>query len=875
MLEGLKRLPERRGLAKWLNENRNFTKLSPSKTDLTEPKGKKETALETKLSDIRERGREFSRKAGQVAVFFDQAINSPHLNSNGLMLIDQFLERSVEHGIAPYTFTQFVTKMTDIIDPPPQDKAKRFIELYLKSMKLRHNQFHSKTSAEIMDNIIRLTKNHASYNKEKFDNYARVIDRMHSLGYSPAAATELMLVADRSANDYKRVLNLGIRAARNLNGDGREFLFNAFTSQIGFDFNKDLKEFRRERLEKKEQVKEGHPLLDYKHLEKEAPEISLLTKIQIYKALKKAKMSSEDISKAIELYSTQGHRLGCDNQTSRAMWKLDEIFIALCISLKDEKEIITAMDDFSKAKDNDGILVTDVQELSTLYKKIVSTSKSAAEIKENFDQLLKPYFEFARRDVGTYFLKRYKALLYACDNLPSTRLALRNFAANYKADPPNFDAQLKELNQMLILSFAEMNRRGVEDARSFILARLIQSKKAYPLTEAREELRTKQINDVFDFGLDVFHGYEAFTQEARPIRHPDQWVTAPFLQRMLGDLADKSYRLNCSKEKHLDRVFPGPAMHFEGIKVPEKHKDFLFEDIPEESMDILKFKDRNYSALENTSVTITRGAIILSNPQILLPIGLPENLHPHSLIIYNDHFANEKNIVALLVPTDFVNVQIDPSKIEAQNYKGFDSNLPDMINSQLGAKTIKDSCPSYDPASVKTIRTGFGDNTDYSEGVYKAMMDYQDIFRKLQLTMSLYRKGYVGKNFTTMDLRPEFRSTPDTTMLMLNELFNWRDHYKNTDGHKASTPVLVDVDPFRISDARNWSFKVDPTAKEGIEISFKDNDHTIIIPDPPEDPEMQRDWLKDARTTWGAEIYSRIYNEALTKDLKLYNRSQV
>ena len=188
----------------------------------------------------------------------------------------------------------------------------------------------------------------------------------------------------------------------------------------------------------------------------------------------------------------------------------------------------------------------------------------------------------------------------------------------------------------------------------------------------------------------------------------------------------------------------------------------------------------------------------------------------------------------------------------------------------------------YNLCTADTLRGGFGNCNNSHQDVYQAVMAYKSIWRKLQLVLSLLDRGFQdhNKHLTngTFNIRPELAPNFNQTDFMLNEVYNWREWYLNSDS-KAGTPVLIDADPFRISDERNWTIKLDPAGTDGVELSIRDmetGDVTVqTLPDPPADDTLREDWSAAIKTTWGSEVYSRIHDELLTKALRFYNRNQI
>ena len=475
----------------------------------------------------------------------------------------------------------------------------------------------------------------------------------------------------------------------------------------------------------------------------------------------------------------------------------------------------------------------------------------------------------------------FVALVQVENTLPSVNIALRNFkkalSKNLYSNQGEFT---KAVNDLSTLAFEELNRRGLINERDTVLPTISHSIANYPAGSPIHF--PHQIGEVYDFGLDIFHGFEALTQAARPIRGIEKPLVS-LLERNLRHLAHSesdSYRLNCSKEKHLDLEFPGIAWHFDNLRVPEIQKQIL-ESIPSGYLDTVGIASNNFDDLEATEISIMRGGVIMSNSSVTLQDSAGQ-VQDYSPIFYNDHFDNPTNTVILMVPSKKIKDKINASKVELRNYSGHDVSKSDILTAGLDAHSLMKDPDVYNLCTADTLRGGFGNCNNSHQDVYQAVMAYKSIWRKLQLVLSLLDRGFQdhNKHLTngTFNIRPELAPNFNQTDFMLNEVYNWREWYLNSDS-KAGTPVLIDADPFRISDERNWTIKLDPAGTDGVELSIRDmetGDVTVqTLPDPPADDTLREDWSAAIKTTWGSEVYSRIHDELLTKALRFYNRNQI
>ncbi len=480
---------------------------------------------------------------------------------------------------------------------------------------------------------------------------------------------------------------------------------------------------------------------------------------------------------------------------------------------------------------------------------------------------------------SSYCLRCLTALFEIESELPSVTVAIRNFDKAIK-EIPLYLNNLYPIINLLTIVYEELNRRGIaNNLFDHFLSNVVAHKPSYLRSPESSEKFSREIGQVYEFGLDVFHGLESLTQAARPINDISMPVPC-LLQRCLSHFANDSYQLNCSKEKHLDFKFPGASWRFENLKIPEIQKDILRKSATLERLKLVDISSADFDALESSNITIMRGGIILSNPAIKLLNRENRSEEAYSVIIYSDHFDNPTNTVMLLVPTGVVESKITASKVKLNAYKGYSNKLPDIIEAGLDARSLKRREDTINLLTERTIRGGFDFGTGLShERIYNSIMAYKSIWRKLQLAMSLYDKGYLDSGKCKLEpikIRSEFRNGFRSSELLLNEAYNWREWFLSI-GNKDGTPVLIDADPFRYSDKRNWGIKLDPTAAEGIELTVKTDqgENTMILPDCPREGEARSDWLSEVRTAWGTEVYSRVYSRPLTKALRFYNRHQI
>jgi len=484
------------------------------------------------------------------------------------------------------------------------------------------------------------------------------------------------------------------------------------------------------------------------------------------------------------------------------------------------------------------------------------------------------------RSRGGYFalyilLKKLNSLLQVESKLPSVVIAIRNLdkaidkslvSAPEEVDPA--------INNILTIVYAELDRRGLQEDKMKIWPVFGSEIANYPGGNLDEHVR--QIGEVYDFGLDVFHGFETLTQAARPIRKINQPQNS-LLERCLTHLAQNSYRLNCSQEGHMDFKFPGISWLYEKFKIPQVKKEILNK-IKIENLYKVGILTNKFDDLEASDIAVMRGGLILSNPSIQLrdSFGGRER---YSLVMYNDHFDNPTNTPMLLVPTYIIEEKLAEAKVKLAAYKGYNKSLPDILGAGLDAHSLLQQRGVINLLSGDTLRGGFASYNNPHSDAYEAVALYKSIWRKLQLAMSLYNKGFVDEPINTKQLRPEFSNGFNRKYLLLNEIYNWREWYLNNEKNKADTPVLIDCDPFRYSDARHWTLKLDPAAKDGIELSIKgkqdEPDKTIVLPDRPTIRADEKAWLQDVKDVWDSEVYAKVYNRYLTKDLKFFNRAQI
>jgi|GEM_PF-3097930 len=287
------------------------------------------------------------------------------------------------------------------------------------------------------------------------------------------------------------------------------------------------------------------------------------------------------------------------------------------------------------------------------------------------------------------------AFLFICTKSPEAffnncaklfKQPLRNYEINYLA--ASAASLILARNRKDMDADFALNRYGFADTPPAISGSEL-SKKI--LTEAQAVIRSSTI----------FHqGFGALTYAVRSYGATPLLVKA--FSAVCGD-PDQDIAKIYSRDFN---SFPGSGTFIRNINprklfnIPEEYssRKFSISELPERNEAAWAPYAKALAGLENSNFYLTRGAMIISQPNnqdLVLPGDNGELFH-YSLVVFNDHFHNRGADIAVLVPTEILTPKLKDCLVTANqrgsvtdiNSVGLDiSSLEDMA-AALGAPLI-------------------------------------------------------------------------------------------------------------------------------------------------------------------------------------------
>lgn len=189
---------------------------------------------------------------------------------------------------------------------------------------------------------------------------------------------------------------------------------------------------------------------------------------------------------------------------------------------------------------------------------------------------------------------------------------------------------------------------------------------------------------------------KAFSVLMYDSRRPSE-LLHPMLIRFGLDLAQKTSFVNSSNNNEM----PGKGFQIEGLK-PEslfgedEEAKLKGEDPFKAYKEAWKYLANDFDRLKKSRFTLTRGAIIISNPKdphFEITVGKDGRKVHYSYVVFNDHFSGKTqkhlgNESFYLVPTEVIERKTNNCLINANDYVGFSNQYSDINKSGINLNDL-------------------------------------------------------------------------------------------------------------------------------------------------------------------------------------------
>ena len=404
-----------------------------------------------------------------------------------------------------------------------------------------------------------------------------------------------------------------------------------------------------------------------------------------------------------------------------------------------------------------------------VVKHLINNNKKLSDLFHAFDDLTNedvsgPYLDLAKKcflslkDIdSTSTLRDIAGCCVYLNNLKASQGLLNNVTAAISDGTVKSNEELVKLLSEITAHAAISNliRNDAEDSRgiSEMAMRQVITNDTLPYPLQTKDGRVNpsarrtynETLEVYTRAFDFHHGFSSLTIETK--RPPTREHS--LLARFGRDVAHSIKYLN-AKDINL---FPGRGFLISGL-IPERLFVQDKEAIAKDSDPYHKYKavwqwgENEFDDLEKTHFIFTRGFIAIScpgNTNYELSDIDGKKVH-YSYIVFNDHFHNDGDKVAFLIPTEILKNKIQGTTIPYDSYTGPQNDKKDINEVGLTLEDIVHEAKAI-PANV--LNLGWGSNIGGSlcnayEPGSKPYYEWEDLPKFENQTRDIY--GHVHKS---------------------------------------------------------------------------------------------------------------------------------